>query len=180
MMTTAASESGVADSNVFLLEREITGLVFKEARLLDEWKLDDWLALFAEDATYWIPMDERGDPTKVASIIFDEKTGLVIRVEQLMRQNRTAQSPRSEIVHQVSNLEIDLAADGNAADADYNLSVIELRTGDWRQKGLGTKRFYVGRCKLRLKNVGGKWLIDRKTIILLERHQPVESLSFLL
>jgi len=30
-------------------------LVHREARLLDEQRWDDWLALYAEDCEYWMP-----------------------------------------------------------------------------------------------------------------------------
>jgi ketosteroid isomerase-like protein len=39
--------------------REVEQFLFREARLLDQQRLDEWLALFAEDATYWVPL-ERG------------------------------------------------------------------------------------------------------------------------
>ena len=30
--------------------------LFSEARLLDERRFDDWLALFSDDAIYWMPV----------------------------------------------------------------------------------------------------------------------------
>jgi len=38
-----------------LLEREVENFLVREAALLDEWRLDDWLALFTEDARYLVP-----------------------------------------------------------------------------------------------------------------------------
>ena len=34
---------------------EAEDLLFEEAELLDQWKLDQWLALFTEDAAYLVP-----------------------------------------------------------------------------------------------------------------------------
>ena len=38
-----------------LLEREVEKFIVEEAVMLDEWRLDDWLALFTEDARYMVP-----------------------------------------------------------------------------------------------------------------------------
>ena len=35
--------------------QEAEDLLYKEAALLDEWRLDEWLELLTEDATYEIP-----------------------------------------------------------------------------------------------------------------------------
>ena len=44
------------------MTRSLEKLIFLEARLLDEGKLDDWLALYSEEGTYWVPIDENADP----------------------------------------------------------------------------------------------------------------------
>jgi 3-phenylpropionate/cinnamic acid dioxygenase small subunit len=31
-------------------------LVYREARLIDEKRFDEWYALFAEEALYWMPL----------------------------------------------------------------------------------------------------------------------------
>ena len=36
---------------------ELIEFVLAEAQALDEARYDDWLALFAEDAHYWVPLD---------------------------------------------------------------------------------------------------------------------------
>lgn len=161
------------------LESEINAVLLREAELLDDWLLDDWLTLYAADAVYWLPIDEKADPRREPSIIHEGKALLEVRVEQLMRQNRHAQSPRSEIMRLITNVQV--TADGaDRAQARFNLLAVETRSGDWRQNGMGQKRFYGGRCDVRLRREAGGWLIERKTIRLIDRHQPIESLSFIL
>ncbi len=157
----------------------LQALVMREARLLDEGKLDDWLALYADDATYWLPIDENADPLKDSSIIYDNRLRLEMRVEQIMRQQRVAQNPASGTLHMVSNLEIrEDAAD--RATATFALLVVEVRSGDWRQTGLGDTRLYPGRCTMTFARTGDDWRISAKTLVLLNRHQPLIGLSFLL
>ncbi len=50
---------------------------------------------------------------------------------------------------------------------------------------LGRKSWFVGRVRYGLRREGeggegGDWKIVAKTIILIDRHQPIEALSFIL
>ena len=38
--------------------RPFERFLFHEARLLDERRFDDWLALFAPDGWYWVPLED--------------------------------------------------------------------------------------------------------------------------
>lgn len=157
----------------------IQSLINRECRLLDQGQLDDWLNLYDKDATYWIPIDETSDPLKESSIIYDNRIRLEMRVEQIMRQDRVAQSPVSNTMRMVSNLEI--TEDGNEqAHAEFSLLVTEVRSGDWRQRGLGETRFFPGHCRMSFHLVEGAWKIKSKTLVLLNRKQPIVGLSFIL
>jgi|SRR5690606_30870891 len=157
----------------------ITQLILHEARLLDKGLLDDWLALYAKDACYWIPMSDGADPLQDSSIIYDDHSRLTLRVEQLMRQNRIAQNPASETLRMISNISID-KMDDNAAKATYSLLAIETRSGDWRQRGLGELRFFPAHSEIECINSAAGWLIQKKVVRLLNRKQPIEGLSFII
>jgi len=60
-----------------LLEREVENFLVREAALLDEWRLDDWLALFTEDARYMVPATDlpTADPKETLAIINDDMAG---------------------------------------------------------------------------------------------------------
>lgn len=154
-------------------------LILREARLLDDMLLDDWLALYTDDADYWVPIDENADPLKESSIIYDNRLRLAMRVEQIMRQNRVAQTPGSNTLRMVSNIDIQ-DVDADTATARYALLLTEVRSGDWRQQGLGEMRLFPAHCTLVAKQVEGAWKIQHKTITLLNRKQPIVGLSFIL
>lgn len=157
----------------------IQSLIHRECRLLDEGKLDDWLDLYTTDATYWLPIDETADPLQDSSVIYDDRTRLAMRVEQIMRQRRVSQTPGSQSMRMVSNLEISENGAG-LAEAQFSLLVIEVRSGDWRQNGLGETRLFPGHCTMVLQRTGDLWQIKSKTFVLLNRRQPIIGLSFLL
>src|SRR3954463_4384951 len=55
-----------------------------EARLLDEAKFDDWLALFTADAWYWVPSEPgQSNPHDTVSLIYDDPRLLGARVRRL-------------------------------------------------------------------------------------------------
>lgn len=157
----------------------LTTLIHEESRLLDRGLLDDWLALYAADATYWVPIDETIDPLKDSSVIFDNRLRLAMRVEQIMRQNRVGQTPSSSTMRMVSNVEI-AEADGDRAGASFALLIVEVRSGDWRQHGLGETRLFPGHCEMKFVRESNGWKIAHKKIVLLNRKQPIEGLSFIL
>lgn len=161
------------------MTQAIQSLIQTECRLLDEGKLDDWLNLYTDDATYWLPIDETADPLKESSVIYDDRTRLAMRVEQLMRQRRVSQSPGSQSMRMVSNLEVQETAPGQAT-ARFSLLVIEVRSGDWRQAGLGETRLFPGHCTMALRLEGEQWKVQSKTLVLLNRRQPIVGLSFIL
>ena len=53
-----------------LLRLRVEDLLFEEAALLDQWKLDEWLALYTEDAHYYVP------PTDIPGETADPDTAL--------------------------------------------------------------------------------------------------------
>ncbi|MGH7804230.1 MAG: aromatic-ring-hydroxylating dioxygenase subunit beta, partial [Candidatus Binatia bacterium] len=47
----------------------VESFLYREARLMDTHRYDEWLALFDEDATYWIPSNRDDiDPRREVSI----------------------------------------------------------------------------------------------------------------
>src|SRR4051794_3870691 len=53
----------------------------READLLEEWQLDEWLSLFTDDAIYWVPLVYRGEsPRPQINLIYDSRELLEDRV----------------------------------------------------------------------------------------------------
>lgn len=161
------------------MKQAIEDLIYQEAQLLDEGRLEAWLDLYTEDATYWVPIDESADPLQEASIIYDDHLRLKMRVEQIVNQARVAQNPASQMVRMVTNLRI-TEESPTEASAQFCMQLSELRSGDWRQTGLGDIRVFPSRCFLKARRVGTEWKITQKKIVLLQRYQPIVGLSFII
>ena len=74
--------------------------------MLDERRWEDWLALFAEDGWYWVPLEEGQDnPREVVSLIYDDRRLLETRIRRLAEAALHAQTPASRTSRIVANVD---------------------------------------------------------------------------
>lgn len=94
------------------LRAEITDFLHREARLADEFRLDEWEALLTDDFHYWVPAGRiQGEPSEQLAYLNDNRTRVATRVRQLKTGKRLSQLPISPMRRVISNIEID--AEGN-------------------------------------------------------------------
>lgn len=83
--------------------------LYHEAALLDEWRLDEWFALFTENATYEVPTAGARDDVDSAEALFyiaDDYGRLHHRIERLKKSGAHSEFPRSDSARLVSNVRI--------------------------------------------------------------------------
>lgn len=106
---------------------EVEQLLYREAELLDRCQLADWLTLYTDDATYWIPLEAgQADPFTTASIVFDDRRMLEIRVRQFTHPRAHARVPPPRTVHHVSNVRV-VEDDGRELRVSSTLVLVEYR-----------------------------------------------------
>ncbi len=155
--------------------------LYREARLLDDRKLDEWAELFTEDGIYWLPIGEGKDYHTEPAIIRDDSRQRAIRIHQILRHHRLAQDPPSRLVHFLSNIEVEEGTEPGDILVRCNALIHELRPGDFQalQVGLGTQRAHAARCEYRLRG-GEDWRIAEKKVLLLNRDHPICNLTCIL
>ncbi|WP_084419885.1 aromatic-ring-hydroxylating dioxygenase subunit beta [Henriciella litoralis] len=82
---------------------------FEETAMLDEWRLDDWLALFTEESVYEVPRAGAPDNADSAEDLFyisDNYFRLGHRVKRMLDKAAHAEWPRSVQSHLISNVRI--------------------------------------------------------------------------
>ena len=91
------------------IERAVfEAFLFAEARLLDERRFRDWMALFAEDGTYWVPaVPDQNSPFNQVSLFYDDRDLMKTRVDRLEHPRIHIQTPPSRTAHLVGNVMID-------------------------------------------------------------------------
>src|SRR5262249_26255462 len=103
-----------------------------EARLLDEGKFDDWLALFTPHGWYLVPSAPRQDsPHDRVWRIYDDRRLLETRVRRLASPRIYSQEPRSRTSRIVSNVSIEDSGN-NACTVRSKFLMIEYRRDSQR------------------------------------------------
>lgn len=146
------------------MRQELEAFVLREARLLDERRFAEWLALFAEDAVYWVPTRAgQASPREALSLFYESRPLLAIRVERLQRADAHAATPPSRTLHHVSSVEI-------VSDLEVRSSVI---VAEWRA---GETRWFAGRVLHRLRRDGDGLRILLKRVDLIDSEAPHRAL----
>ena len=84
--------------------------VYLEARLIDEGRFDEWLALWAPDSHYWVPLDyQQTDPRLVTSLLYEDDFLRKLRVERLKGERTFSQKPKSRCLHVLNRPDVDQA-----------------------------------------------------------------------
>lgn len=122
-----------------VLRHEVEQFLFKEARLLDERRFEEWLDLLAEDLHYWMPMRRNikfGDWdlefTSMDEEInwFDEgKDILAGRIRQLNTGVHWPEEPVSRFEHIISNVEL-VSAEGDEVRVNSKFFCYQNRLQD--------------------------------------------------
>jgi benzoate/toluate 1,2-dioxygenase beta subunit len=140
-----------------------------EARLLDEAKFDDWLALFTPDGWYWVPSEPgQANPHDVVSLIYDDRRLLETRVRRLASPRMYSQEPRSRTSRIVANATIE-DGDGAACIVRSKFLMIEYRRE--------TQRLFAGTAWHRLVQVDGAIRIAWKRVDLVNCDAPLDGLT---
>jgi 3-phenylpropionate/cinnamic acid dioxygenase small subunit len=165
-----------------LTRAEAEEFLYREVRLLDTLRLEEWLTLFTADGLYWLPIHD-GEPADAAdtvSIVYDDHARREERVYRTLHTPVLDQNPRSRTVHLVGNVEV--AGTDERGDVRVLCSqlITELRSGGQRQVGLGSKRVFAARGEYRLRATGEGWRISLKKLLLVDADQPLYNLTFLI
>jgi p-cumate 2,3-dioxygenase beta subunit len=137
---------------------EIEDLLYREAFLLDEWRMEEWLELWEEDAEYVVPTNDnpQADPDNDLMYINHDYRLLKGLVVRLMSVHAHREYPWSKTRHLVTNVRV-LGEDGDGlvhGDAAFMV---------WRFR-LKERDSYVGKYDWRVRRVGdelklvGKWV----------------------
>lgn len=150
-------------------QQVIEQFLYREARLQDEHRYDEWEALWAEDALYWVPAGG-DDPATQVSYIYDNRSRIASRIRQLKTGRRHAQAPQSKLRRVISNIEF--STGDNVVDVGSNFMLVESRHGK--------QTLWAGRTTHKLQPVGDGLRMVLKKIELVNRDDPIGNLAFLI
>ena len=144
-----------------ILLRTVERFLTHEARLIDDRRFEDWLALFDPEGRYWVPMAwQQESATEHVSIIYEDVGLLKMRVTRLLDPRTASQQPPSRTCHQVTNTEIEQVGpnDGDLR-ARSSFTMVEYRRDD--------QRLFAGFVRHHLRRTGDGLRILLKRVDLL-------------
>ena len=144
--------------------------VAHEAALLDAGRFDDWLALFAEDGHYWVPLQgaAQADPLSHNSIAYEDRLLLQLRIERLKNPRAHSQHPRSHCQHVLQRPVIE-------QDDEAGLA---LSTPFIYVESRGEEQLLLaGTCRHLLARHGDSFLIRQKRIDLLNAGRALPAIQ---
>ncbi len=160
----------VADTAV---RDEFRRLVEREARLLDQLRYDDWLAMYSAECVYWVPSTpDGGDPRCEIAVMFDDRRRLEDRIYRLRTGFAWSQAPQSRTVRLITNVEVFATAQDDARMLRSNFLISEF----WDKE----TRMLIGWAGHRVVRSGDAWKIAAKQVNLLECDQAIRNLSIIL
>ncbi len=180
--------------------REFEAFLFHEARLLDDRRFRDWMELFTEDGSYWIPaVPEQESPFDQASLFYDDRELMKTRIARLQHPRIHVQTPPSRTAHLIANIVIESPPLAGACralrdiclergDAGASLADREAVEGEPPEYLVSStvimveyrndkQRIFAGRQQHRLRREGGSFKIVRKRVDLINCDSAFEAIA---
>ena len=145
--------------------------VLQEARLLDERRFREWMGLFAEDGTYWVPaVPDQKNPFDEASLFYDDRDLMKTRIDRLEHPRIHVQTPPSRTAHLIGNTLVEAVDDANG-ECVVSSTVIMVEYRDEQQ------RVFAGRQHHRLRREGPSFRIVQKRVDLINCDSAFEAMA---
>lgn len=157
------------------LSAEAEHFLYAEANLLDDWRLPEWLDLFAPEGQYLVPATDLpdGDPRRDLFLVQDDRFLLEQRIGSLMKRSAHAEYPHSRTRRMITNVLATTDEEGTVL-VDANFAVFRMR---------GTAfDTYVGRYRHRLRREesGALRFLVRRSVLDLATLRPHGKVSIIL
>ena len=148
-------------------------LLEREARLLDQLRYEDWLALYTAHCIYWVPSTPNaGDPRREIAVMFDDRRRLEDRIFRLRTGFAWSQAPASRTVRLITNVEAFATARDDVRMLRSNFLISEF----WGDE----TRILTGWTGHRVVRQDDDWKVQAKQVNLLECDQSIRNPSIIL
>jgi 3-phenylpropionate/cinnamic acid dioxygenase small subunit len=177
-MSTLAASTKPENSTSISPEKynTICEFLYREARLADESRYQEWEALVEDDMIYWVPRGEGDyDMNQHVSITADNRSRLRTRIAQLCTGERHAQLPPSKMRRVVANIEVEPMEKPGEYRVFSNFVLYELRMASTR-----ITEVWPGRVEHRVRWNGNEFKMFYKKVMLIHGDEAVPSVAFII
>ncbi len=160
---------------ISVFRAEVEDLLYREAALLDEWRLEEWLQMLTDDAAYYVPPNDHPDSDHLTTlfILADDIVRIRERVKRLMSPECHAEYPHSRTRRLISNVRI-VGTEGDLVTVAANFVCNRYRRYERVREYVGAYRYVLRRqgAELRIK--------ERRVIIDAHELGSLGAVSFIL
>ena len=151
--------------------RELEDFLIHEATLLDTRRFRDWMALFADDGTYWVPaVPDQDSPFNQASLFYDDRELMKTRVDRLEHPRIHVQTPPSRTAHLIGNVVVEEA---DTAKGEFTIGATFIMV-EYRDDN---QRVFAGRQRHKLRREGNSFRIVQKRVDLINCDSAFEAMA---
>jgi p-cumate 2,3-dioxygenase beta subunit len=142
---------------------QVEEFLYREAELIDDWRLPEWSELYTADARYDVTSLDCHDPVNSSSrnslfLLADDKERLISRAKRLMKKTAHAEFPHSKVRHIISNVRMEPNAGG---EIRVRANFVVYRTKDDNTSQYMGQTHYV----LVLQEAGGFRIRHKRCIL---------------
>ncbi len=155
----------------------IEQFLFLEARLIDERRFGEWVELWTDDGTYWVPANgEHSEPERQVSLIYDNRARLQTRAERFASGKAYSQQPPPRTAHLVGSVTAaDVAGIGPGGRRWVVRSVVRVA-----ESRPGRRVDWCGHVTHHLVECDGQLRIASKKVVLVDNDQELTTIDFIL
>ncbi|HZR83443.1 MAG TPA: aromatic-ring-hydroxylating dioxygenase subunit beta [Candidatus Binatia bacterium] len=152
---------------------EVERFYYDEAALLDAHRYDEWLALFTDDAHYFMPirrtrmqreLDKEFTQPGEMAFFDDDKTLLAGRVAKLQTGRSWAEDPPSRTRHLITNVRI-VADDGHELRVESNFHLYRTRLRSEEDSWIGSRHDVLRRIDGALRIADRKIFLEQTVLL---------------
>jgi p-cumate 2,3-dioxygenase beta subunit len=157
-----------------ITRQTIEDFLFKEAELLDEWKLEEWAALFSLKGSYLIPPigNPNADFNQSLFLVHDDRARLEQRAKRLLKKEAHVEFPHSSTVRNYNNIRI-TQKDEDSTSVKCNFTTYRSKRNDLD--------CFIGVLEYKLVVENGELKIEEKKVVLkLDSLRPQGKVSLIL
>ncbi len=149
------------------LRQDVEEFLYREAWLLDNYRLSEWLNLLTDDIRYWIPTIESRQGTSERYhddclyfnyVDWDHRL-IDLRIRQIQTNLNHCEIPQSVTQRVVANVLLDSAEKEGEIKVYSNIQVTQVRHGTHETR-------WIGRREDGLRQVDGEWKLAARKVIL--------------
>lgn len=152
---------------------EVEQFYYREARLLDGRQYAEWLKLFTDDVSYWMPirrtkttkdLDLEFTPKGAVAFFDDDLEMLASRVKKLDTGYSWSEDPPSRTRHLITNIEV-LEVEGDELATYSNFHLYRTRLNSEEDSWIGHREDRLRRVDGQLKIASRKIFLEQTVLL---------------